>query len=127
MGKDACTIRGQTLQVCDIELITAAKVAVVKSWRSMWKHIFPNAIECLVMWPLNLVAAILLEASLRFLGSRAQPPTPSWGSMLSSGRNYLQSAPWLASFLGIMILTVLGFNLMGDGLRDLLYPNMRGR
>jgi glutathione transport system permease protein len=70
--------------------------------------------------------AILIESTLSFLGLGAQPPTPSWGSILSSGRAYLSIAPWVTTFPGIAImLTVLGFNLLGDGLRDALDPRLK--
>lgn len=122
-------IRGQTLQIREMDYITAARVVGVKPYRIMIRHIFPNTIaQTLVMLSLNLASAILLEASLSFLGMGAQPPTPSWGSMLSTGRNYMQSAPWLSTYPGLMIvMTVLGFNLLGDGLRDILDPKLRGR
>jgi peptide/nickel transport system permease protein len=75
---------------------------------------------------LGIGGAILAEASLSFLGLGAQPPTPSWGSMLTVGRDYLTEAPWLSLYPGLAIfLTVMGFNLLGDGLRDLLDPRMQ--
>ena len=78
------------------------------------------------MVSLNMAAAILIEAGLSFLGIGTQPPTPSWGTMLSVGRNFLNSASWLATVPRRAIMaTVLGFNLLGDGLRDLLDPRMR--
>jgi peptide/nickel transport system permease protein len=78
-----------------------------------------------VLVTLGIGGAILAEASLSFLGLGAQPPTPSWGSMLSTGRDYLLQAPWLSLYPGVAIfLTVMGFNLLGDGLRDLLDPRM---
>ena len=71
--------------------------------------------------------AILVEASLSFLGLGVQPPTPTWGGVISDGREFLRNAPWVSTFSGAAIMiTVLGFNLMGDGLRDLLDPRLRG-
>jgi peptide/nickel transport system permease protein len=78
-----------------------------------------------VLVTLGIGSAILAEAGLSFLGLGAQPPEPSWGSMLSAGRDYLQQAPWLSLYPGLAIfLTVMGFNLLGDGIRDLLDPRM---
>src|SRR5206468_4891210 len=84
------------------------------------------AAAAIVLVTLGIGSAILAEASLSFLGLGAQPPTPSWGSMLSTGRDYLRQAPWLSIYPGLAIfLTVMGFNLLGDGLRDLLDPRMQ--
>jgi peptide/nickel transport system permease protein len=120
-------VRGQVLQVRETEYVTAARIVGAKDSRIIWRHIFPNTLtQILVMASLNMAAAILIEAGLSFLGLGTQPPTPSWGAMLSIGRNYLQSAPWLATIPGVAIMaTVLGFNLLGDGLRDVFDPHMR--
>ena len=76
---------------------------------------------------LGMAGAILLEAALSFIGLGAQPPTPSWGTMISDGRDFLRTAPWISVFPGLAIgLVVLGFNLLGDGLRDALDPRLRG-
>jgi peptide/nickel transport system permease protein len=123
----ARVVRGQVLQIKETDYVTAARTVGVSTFRILWRHIFPNSInQVLVMLSLNMAAAILIEAGLSFLGLGTQPPTPSWGTMLSVGRNFLNSAPWLATVPGIAIMaTVLGFNLLGDGLRDLLDPRMR--
>jgi len=123
----ARVVRGQVLQLRETEYVTAARTIGATDTRIIWRHIFPNTMtQILVMASLNMASAILIEAGLSFLGLGTQPPTPSWGSMLSIGRNYLQSAPWLATIPGIAIMaTVLGFNLFGDGLRDVLDPRMR--
>ena len=91
-------------------------------------HILPNSLAPLVVQAtISLAFAIIIEASLSFLGLGVQPPTPSWGSMISDGRAYLRTAPWISIFSGFSIMiTVLGFNLFGDGLRDALDPRMRG-
>ena len=93
----------------------------------LWKHLLPNAIiPVVVAATLGMGSAIVLEATLSFLGMGAQPPTPSWGSMLSNGRTYLFIAPWSAIIPGIAtIITVLGFNLLGDGLRDIMDIKMK--
>jgi peptide/nickel transport system permease protein len=91
------------------------------------KHILPNVISpFVVQGTVALSQAILIEASLSYLGLSAQPPTPSWGNMLNEGRTYLETAPWISIFPGLAImLTVLAFNLIGDGLRDVLDPSSR--
>ncbi len=120
-------VRGQALQLRETDYVIAARTIGASDSRIIWRHIFPNTIaQVLVMLSLNMAAAILIEAGLSFLGLGTQPPTPSWGAMLSIGRNHLQTAPWLATIPGIAIMaTVLGFNLLGDGLRDVLDPYMR--
>jgi peptide/nickel transport system permease protein len=92
----------------------------------IFKHILPNAIApVLVAMTLGIPAAILTESGLSFLGLGVQPPTPTWGGMLADGRVYLSTAWWLATFPGLAILvTVLGINLLGDGLRDTLDPRL---
>jgi peptide/nickel transport system permease protein len=120
-------VRGQVLQLRETDYVVSARTIGASDARIIWRHIFPNSInQVLVMLSLNMAAAILIEAGLSFLGLGTQPPTPSWGAMLSIGRNHLQSAPWLATVPGVAIMiTVLGFNLLGDGMRDLLDPRMR--
>lgn len=102
-----------------------ASVAIGSSHsRILWRHILPNLLVTnLVLVTLTLPGALLTAAALSFLGFGVQPPTPEWGSMLNEGRPYLQDAPWIATFPGLAILlTVVGFNLLGDGLRDVLDP-----
>ena len=99
--------------------------ALGTSWpRLLFHHVLPNATApIIVQTSLSLAFAILAEAALSFLGLGTQPPTPSWGLMLNDGRNFFSLAPWLAVYPGLAIsLTVLAFNLLGDGLRDLLDP-----
>jgi peptide/nickel transport system permease protein len=89
------------------------------------KHVLPNVLSpFVVQGTVAFSQAILIEASLSYLGLSAQPPTPSWGNMLNEGRTYLETAPWISVFPGVAIMTaVLAFNLIGDGLRDILDPN----
>jgi peptide/nickel transport system permease protein len=93
----------------------------------MLRHVLPNITgPLIVQTTLSLAFAILAEAALSFLGLGTQPPTPSWGLMLNEGRSFFNTAPWLAIFPGVAItLAVLGFNLLGDGLRDALDPRLR--
>ena len=93
----------------------------------MFHHILPNvAAPVIVLATMMMADAILIEATLSFLGMGAQPPTPSWGSILASGRSYLRLAPWVTFFPGVAImLTVPGVNLLGDGLRDALDPRLK--
>ena len=90
----------------------------------IWRYILPNIFPpILVQATLTIATAIIAEASLSFLGLGQQPPAPSWGSMLNTAKNFLEQAPWMAFYPGMAIfLVVLGFNLLGDGLRDALDP-----
>jgi len=126
-GGFARVVRGQVLSLREWEFITAARAIGANDLRIMFRHIMPNIVApVIVMCSLMMADAILIEATLSFLGMGAQPPTPSWGSILSDGRTYMILAPWVTIFPGIAImLTVLGFNLLGDGLRDALDPRLR--
>jgi len=119
--------RGQTLAVREKEFIQAAVSLGASHLTIIWNHILPNILTPLIVQStLSLGSAIIIEASLSFLGLGVQPPTPTWGEMLNTGRQYLYTAPWIAYSAGFFItLTVLGFNLLGDGLRDVLDPKMR--
>jgi peptide/nickel transport system permease protein len=99
------------------------------AFRVVFRHILPNVLAPLIVQAsVSLAFAILAEASLSYLGLGTQPPDPSWGTMLNEGRTYLETAPWMSVFPGLAImLAVLGFNLVGDGLRDVLDPQLRGR
>jgi len=118
--------RGQFLALREEEYVQAARAVGASNLRIVWRHLLPNSLApLLVQLSLGMGQVILIEASLSFLGLGAQPPTPSWGAMLSNGRAYLLAAPWLTLFPGLAImLVVLGFNLMGDGLRDALDPRL---
>jgi peptide/nickel transport system permease protein len=127
-GGFARIVRGQILSLREREFVLAARALGANNSRIMFLHLLPNCIApVIVMATLMLADAILIEATLSFLGMGAQPPTPSWGSILAGGRAYLRLAPWVTIFPGLAImLTVLGFNLLGDGLRDTLDPRLRG-
>jgi len=120
-------IRGQILSLKNELYIEVTRSLGANNSTILWKHLLPNAIiPVVVAATLGMGSAIVTEATLSFLGMGAQPPTPSWGSMLSNGRTYLFTAPWSAIFPGIAtIITVLGFNLLGDGLRDIMDIKMK--
>lgn len=120
-------VRGQVLSLREWEFVLAARSLGASNLRIMIQEMLPNIIApVIVMSTLMMADAILIEATLSFLGMGAQPPIPSWGSILSSGRSYLRLAPWVTFFPGIAImLTVFGFNLLGDGLRDALDPRLK--
>jgi ABC-type dipeptide/oligopeptide/nickel transport system permease subunit len=123
----ARVVRGQVLAIKQEEYVEAARAIGAGNARIVLRHVLPNTVApAIILVTLGIGGAILAEASLSFLGLGAQPPTPSWGSMLSTGRDYLLQAPWLSLYPGLAIfLTVMGFNLLGDGLRDLLDPRMQ--
>lgn len=120
-------VRGQVLKVREMEYVTAAKALGARSPRVIVLHVLPNVINpVIVMATLGLAGAILAEAALSFLGLGVQPPTPSWGAMLTAGRRYLGLANHLAIFPGAAImLAVMGLNFLGDGLIDALDPKYR--
>jgi peptide/nickel transport system permease protein len=120
-------VRGQVMTVKEIEYIQAARAIGGTDFKIIVKHILPNvSSSILVLSTLYVAEFILLEASLTFLGLGVDPSIPSWGGMLADSRNYISSAWWVATFPGIAImLTVLGFNLLGDWLRDELDPNLK--
>ena len=120
--------RAQVRGVAAEEFIEAARAVGNPPWRIALRHILPNIMPAiLVQATLTIAAAIIAEASLSFLGLGQQPPDPSWGSMLNTAKNFLDDAPWMAIWPGAAIfVTVLAFNLLGDGLRDALDPRQRG-
>jgi peptide/nickel transport system permease protein len=120
-------VRGQTLSIRERDFITAAHVVGVTPWRIMIVHIWPNVTAPIIVQASLLVgSAIVIEAGLSFLGLGVMPPTPSWGSMLKEGYQYMEQAPWLAFAPGAAIfLTVLAFNLVGDALQRALDPRFR--
>jgi peptide/nickel transport system permease protein len=122
-------LRGPALVICESEYVMGARAIGASDGRIVFLHLLPNlASVVLVQTSLLLSAAILVEASLSFLGLGAQPPIPSLGLMLSEGRNFLMLSPWPAIFAGFAILFLsFGFNLLGDALRDTLDPRLRGR
>jgi peptide/nickel transport system permease protein len=108
------------------EFITAARASGVSEWAIAWRHVLPNILSPLIIQgTIQFAVAILAEAGLSYLGLGTQPPNASWGRMLNEAQTYMGSAPWLAIFPGVAIAwAVLGFNLLGDGLRDTLDPKM---
>jgi ABC-type dipeptide/oligopeptide/nickel transport system permease subunit len=122
-------VRAQALVVRELDFVQAARALGLSDTRLIGRHVLPNCLApAVVAVTLGMASAILLEAALSFIGLGAQPPTPSWGSMISDGRDFLRTAPWISVFPGLAIgLVVLGFNLFGDGLRDAMDPRLRGR
>lgn len=120
-------VRASVLSVREEEYVTAARALGLKDVRLLARHILPNILApVIVQASLALSGAILTEAALSFLGLGIQPPTPSWGSMLSESRRYMELAPWTAIFPSLAIMvTVMSFNLFGDGLRDILDPKIK--
>lgn len=124
----AVMARGATLSARPLDYVQAAIALGASTRRVVFTHILPNVAPPLIVTAtLNLSIVILVEAGLSFLGLGTQPPTPSWGGMISRGRQYMTIASWLVVFPGLAImLAVLGFNLLGDGLREVLDPKLRG-
>ena len=123
----ARVVRSQTLSLKEKEYVEAARPIGVKRWTIMFRHILPNCLPSLiVLFTLNIPSAILSEASLSFLGVGAQPPSASWGLMVVRGKKYLFTEPWLsiAPSVAIMVI-VMAFNFLGDGLRDVIDPYLK--
>ena len=122
-------VRGQVLKVREFDFVTAARAIGSSDARIIFRHILPNAIQPLIVQAsLGMAGAVLAEASLSFLGLGVPPPTPSWGSMLNDARSYLNVAPHLLLFPGLAVmLTVMAFNFVGDGLREWLDPKQAKR
>jgi peptide/nickel transport system permease protein len=119
--------RATVLSIRENEYIEAARTVGLRDWQIMWRHILPNSLApIIVMLSINLALAILVEASLSFLGLGIQPPTPSLGGLLKDALGFMEQAPWMAIFPGLTIaLIVFALNLLGDGLRDALDPNLK--
>ncbi|MBS3788463.1 ABC transporter permease [Candidatus Bipolaricaulota bacterium] len=117
--------RSSALSVKEEEFVEAAKAIGGSHVRVLTRHVLPNTLgPLIVIATLGVGSAIIAEATLSFLGLGVQPPTPSWGGMLSKGREFIYYAPWISTFPGLAILmTILGLNLLGDGLRDILDPH----
>ena len=122
-------VRGPVIAERAKEYTVAALGLGAGTFRVVLRHILPNVLAPLIVQAsVSLAYAILTEAALSYLGLGTQPPAPSWGTMLNEGRTYLETAPWMSIFPGLAImLAVLGFNLLGDGLRAALDPQLRGR
>jgi len=120
-------VRASALVIKEQEYVMAAHALGQSSFKIIFRHILPNIVGPItVQASLSYGGSILSAAGLGFLGMGAQPPTPEWGAMLSQARSFIISAPWTVTFPGIAIfLSVLGFNILGDGLRDFLDPRLR--
>jgi len=120
-------VRSSVLYTRELEFIEGAKALGLSNLRIIFKHILPNVLPpIIVLSTLQIADAILVASALSFLGLGAQPPTPEWGAMVSTGRHYLRTAPWASVFPGMAIfLAVIGLNLLGDGLREALDPKLR--
>ena len=119
--------RSSVLSVREMEYVLGARAVGCPSRIIIWRHILPNVLPSLiVLTTLGIAGAILAAAALSFIGLGAQPPTPEWGAMLTVGRQFMRQAWWVTAFPGLAIMiTVLGINLLGDGLRDALDPRLR--
>ncbi len=120
-------VRGEVMKIKEVQFIEAASSLGMSDLRILFKHILPNILSpIMVQATLSIATGIIVEASLSYLGMGTQPPTPSWGTMLSSGQGYLEQAPWIALGAGTAIfISVLAFNIFGDGLRDVLDPKLK--
>jgi peptide/nickel transport system permease protein len=122
----ARVIRGPVISERHRDYVQAARVIGASAPNIIWRHILPNVVSpIIIQGSAALSTAILIEAALSYIGLGTQPPAPSWGTMLSEGRTFLETAPWMSIFPGLAIaLTVLAFNLLGDGLRDAFDPTL---
>ena len=122
-------VRSQVLVLRHAEYVLAARALGARDRRILWRHLLPNVrAQIIVAATLGMAGAIMAEAALSFVGLGAQPPTPSWGAMVSEGRDLLRVAPWVSLVPGLAIgITVLGFNLVGDGYREYSDPKLRRR
>jgi len=122
-------IHGEVLSIREKEFVTAARLTGCTNRRILTNHILPHLVAPIIVYTsLGIATTVLFEASLSYIGLGVQPPTPSWGQMISDGQPYYTSAPWLVLFPGLCIMiTVLAFNLVGDGLRDAFDPQQRRR
>lgn len=122
-------VRAETLSLRERDFVLAAKLSGASKFRILFIHILPNTLApVFVSATLGIAGAILVESSLSFLGLGVQPPYPSWGNMLLDGKDVLSNAPWLSLFSGLAIfITVLGYNLLGESLRDMLDPRLKQR
>jgi peptide/nickel transport system permease protein len=120
-------VRGAVLSIREKEYIEAARASGSSHLKLLLIHVLPNTLAPLiVVTTIGVANAILIEAALSFLGLGVPPPAPSWGNMLADGRNFITQAPWMTIFPGLAIsITVLGFNTLGDGLRDVLDPKLK--
>ena len=125
----ARVIHAETLALSEREYIEAARAMGASTWRILWQHLLPHLVPTVIVYAtLGIATTVLLESMLSFLGRGVQPPTPAWGMMIFESQSYFLNAPWLVFIPGAAILILaLAFNLVGDGLRDVLDPTQRGR
>ncbi len=125
--RTARIVRSSVIVLREMEYVQAAVAAGAGHWRILRQHILPNAMAPLIVQLSFLFAyAVLTEATLSFLGVGAVPPTPTWGNIMAEGRQYMTDAPWIIAIPGLaLMITVLGLNMLGDGLRDVLDPRLR--
>ncbi len=125
--RTARIVRSSVIVLREMEYVQAAVAAGAGHWRILRRHILPNAMAPLIVQLSFLFAyAVLTEATLSFLGVGAVPPTPTWGNIMAEGRQYMTDAPWIIAIPGAaLMITVLGLNMLGDGLRDVLDPRLR--
>jgi peptide/nickel transport system permease protein len=125
--RTARIVRASVLVTREMEYVSASRALGAQAVRTLFRHVLPNCLTPLVVQVTFVFAyAVLAEAALSFLGMGPPPPTPTWGNVIADGRDYLREAPWICLFPGAAIsATVLGLNLLGDGLRDLLDPRLR--
>lgn len=123
----ARVVRAEVMSLKATDFITAARAVGVRDWRIIWRHLLPNVLgPVIVLATLGIGSIIILESALSFLGLGIRPPNPSWGGTLADGRAFILRYPHIAFFPGLMIvITVLAFNFLGDGLRDALDPRER--
>ena len=125
--RTARIVRSSVIVLREMEYVQAAVAAGAGHWRILRQHILPNAVAPMIVQLSFLFAyAVLSEATLSFLGVGAVPPTPTWGNIMSEGRDFMREAPWIITIPGVaLMITVMGLNLLGDGLRDVLDPRLR--
>jgi peptide/nickel transport system permease protein len=125
--RTARIVRSSVIVLREMEFVQAAVAAGAGHWRILTRHILPNAMAPVIVQLSFLFAfAVLSEATLSFLGVGAVPPTPTWGNIMSEGRDFMREAPWIITIPGIaLMITVMGLNFLGDGLRDVLDPRLR--
>lgn len=125
--RTARIVRSSVIVLREMEFVQAAVAAGAGHWRILTRHILPNAMAPMIVQLSFLFAyAVLSEATLSFLGVGAVPPTPTWGNIMAEGRDFMREAPWIITIPGIaLMITVMGLNLLGDGLRDVLDPRLR--
>jgi peptide/nickel transport system permease protein len=125
--RTARIVRSSVIVLREMEFVQAAVAAGAGHWRILTRHILPNAMAPVIVQLSFLFAfAVLSEATLSFLGVGAVPPTPTWGNIMAEGRDFMREAPWIITIPGIaLMITVMGLNFLGDGLRDVLDPRLR--